>query len=200
MPAVRRTIFIPSTLRFSAMACLILSLCKTLFYVPFFMLGALAFINLESESTVYHAIARLHARRRIRICRIPAQSTLHGNGDAGMYETEYVITMVMGLWMVNVVFAWPPFTEFPVGSRDLFCQRVAVHLFGAPPVNAVLARISHRISSRICWVFSAVCFCGWNCGHTVRKSILRIGAEVSFRVNRPLSGIKQGGSRLVFLH
>ncbi|HAZ55164.1 MAG TPA: glucan biosynthesis protein C, partial [Franconibacter helveticus] len=28
-----------------------------------------------------------------------------GSGDAWLYETESVITMLMGLWMVNVVFA-----------------------------------------------------------------------------------------------
>jgi hypothetical protein len=29
----------------------------------------------------------------------------YGSGDAWMYETESVITMLLGLWMVNVVFA-----------------------------------------------------------------------------------------------
>lgn len=29
----------------------------------------------------------------------------YGSGDARMYETESVITMLLGLWMVNVVFA-----------------------------------------------------------------------------------------------
>ncbi len=30
----------------------------------------------------------------------------YGSGDAWMYETESVITMVLGLWMVNVVFSF----------------------------------------------------------------------------------------------
>lgn len=50
----------------------------------------------------------------------------YGNGDAWMYETEYVITMVMGLWMVNVVFS--------LGHRLLNFQSARVTYF----VNASL--------------------------------------------------------------
>lgn len=52
----------------------------------------------------------------------------YGSGDGWMYETESVITMVLGLWMVNVVFARPSPAEFPVGARNLFRQCFAVYL------------------------------------------------------------------------
>lgn len=77
---------------------------QTLFYIPFFMLGALAFISPKLKalfttpspwcavgSTLAFAAYLLNQR--------------YGSGDAWMYETESVITMLLGLWMVNVVFA-----------------------------------------------------------------------------------------------
>ncbi len=50
----------------------------------------------------------------------------YGSGDARMYETESVITMVLGLWMVNVVFSF--------GHRLLNFQSARVTYF----VNASL--------------------------------------------------------------
>ena len=50
----------------------------------------------------------------------------YGAGDGWMYETEYVITMVLGLWMVNVVFS--------LGHRLLNFQSARVTYF----VNASL--------------------------------------------------------------
>ena len=50
----------------------------------------------------------------------------YGSGDAWMYETEYVVTMVLGLWMVNVVFSF--------GHRLLNFQSARVTYF----VNASL--------------------------------------------------------------
>ncbi|MGE9805931.1 glucans biosynthesis protein MdoC, partial [Escherichia coli] len=71
---------------------------------PFFMLGALAFINpnLKALFTTPSRGCTLGAA-----CAFVAYllNQRYGNGDAWMYETEYVITMVMGLWMVNVVFS-----------------------------------------------------------------------------------------------
>ena len=73
---------------------------QTLFYIPFFLIGALAFI---------------HPRLKALFTTLPVGAALafaayllnqrYGSGDAWMYETESVITMLMGLWMVNVVFA-----------------------------------------------------------------------------------------------
>ncbi|WP_058913941.1 glucans biosynthesis protein MdoC [Entomohabitans teleogrylli] len=78
---------------------------QTLFYLPFFILGAIAFkrpdvkalfINPSPGCMVGAALAFIAYLLNHR----------YGSGDAWMYETESVITMVMGLWMVNVVFAF----------------------------------------------------------------------------------------------
>lgn len=98
---------------------------QTLFYVPFFMLGALAFISPHLKALF---------TTPSRGCTIAAGLAFaayllnqhYGNGDAWMYETEYVITMVMGLWMVNVVFS--------LGHRLLNFQSARVTYF----VNASL--------------------------------------------------------------
>lgn len=89
------------------------------------MLGALAFINPNLKALF---------TRSSRGCTIGAALAFvayllnqrYGNGDAWMYETEYVITMVMGLWMVNVVFS--------LGHRLLNFQSARVTYF----VNASL--------------------------------------------------------------
>ena len=60
------------------------------------------------------------AQRRCWDCLCP------GSGDGWMYETESVITMVLGLWMVNVVFS--------LGHRLLNFQSARVTYF----VNASL--------------------------------------------------------------
>lgn len=77
---------------------------QTPFYLPFFLLGALAFKH-ESIKTLF--------TRPSLGCAIAAAFAFGayllnqrlGSGDAWLYETESVITMLMGLWMVNVVFA-----------------------------------------------------------------------------------------------
>ncbi|ROP49423.1 glucan biosynthesis protein C [Enterobacter sp. BIGb0383] len=77
---------------------------QSLFYLPFFMLGALAFI---------HPRLKALFTTPSRGCLIGAALAFvayllnqhFGSGDAWMYEVEYVITMLLGLWMVNVVFA-----------------------------------------------------------------------------------------------
>lgn len=77
---------------------------QTLFYLPFFLLGALAFKH-ERIKTLFTtpslgcAIAAAFAFGAYLL------NQRFGSGDAWLYETESVITMLMGLWMVNVVFA-----------------------------------------------------------------------------------------------
>lgn len=122
--AVRRTIFIfyPSILSDGMFNFVVM---QTLFYVPFFMLGALTFINpnLKALFTTPSRGCTLGAA-----CAFVAYllNQRYGNGDAWMYESEYVITMVMGLWMVNVVFS--------LGHRLLNFQSARVTYF----VNASL--------------------------------------------------------------
>ncbi|EAM7070609.1 glucans biosynthesis protein MdoC [Salmonella enterica] len=122
--AIRRTIFImhPAILSDGMFNFVVM---QTLFYVPFFILGALAFIHPELK-------ARFTTPSRG--CTLGAAVTFiayllnqrYGSGDAWMYETESVITMVMGLWMVNVVFS--------LGHRLLNFQSARVTYF----VNASL--------------------------------------------------------------
>lgn len=122
--AIRRTIFsvYPSILGDGMFNFVVM---QTLFYVPFFLLGALTFISPELKALF---------TRPSRSCTLGAAFAFaayllnqrYGSGDAWMYETEYVITMVMGLWMVNVVFS--------LGHRLLNFQSARVTYF----VNASL--------------------------------------------------------------
>ncbi|HFK4478019.1 TPA: glucans biosynthesis protein MdoC [Citrobacter sedlakii] len=122
--AIRRTIFsvYPSILSDGMFNFVVM---QTLFYVPFFLLGALTFISPE---------LKVLFTRPSRGCTLGAAFAFaayllnqrYGSGDAWMYETEYVITMVMGLWMVNVVFS--------LGHRLLNFQSARVTYF----VNASL--------------------------------------------------------------
>lgn len=77
---------------------------QTLFYIPFFMLGALAFIapklkEMFTTPSLWCAVGSALAFAAYLL------NQRYGSGDAWMYETESVITMLLGLWMVNVVFA-----------------------------------------------------------------------------------------------
>ena len=98
---------------------------QTLFYIPFFVLGALAFINprlkelftTPSRGCMFGAIVGFVAY---------LLNQRYGSPDAWMYETESVVTMVFGLWMVNVVFSF--------GHRLLNFQSARVTYF----VNASL--------------------------------------------------------------
>lgn len=77
---------------------------QTLFYIPFFMLGALAFISpklkaLFTTPSPWCAVGSALAFAAYLL------NQRYGSGDAWMYETESLITMLLGLWMVNVVFA-----------------------------------------------------------------------------------------------
>lgn len=122
--AIRRTLFIvyPPILSDGLFNFVVM---QTLFYVPFFVLGALAFIHprvkalftTTSWPCVIAAVAGFIAYRL---------NQQYGSGDAWMYETESVITMVLGLWMVNVVFS--------LGHRLLNFQSARVTYF----VNASL--------------------------------------------------------------
>ncbi|HGE8143331.1 TPA: glucans biosynthesis protein MdoC [Salmonella enterica] len=122
--AIRRIIFIvyPAILSDGMFNFIVM---QTLFYVPFFILGALAFIHpdLKARFTTPSRGCTLGAAVAF-IAYLLNQRC--GSGDAWMYETESVITMVMGLWMVNVVFS--------LGHRLLNFQSARVTYF----VNASL--------------------------------------------------------------
>lgn len=122
--AIRRIIFIvyPAILSDGMFNFIVM---QTLFYVPFFILGALAFIHpdLKARFTTPSRGCTLGAAVAF-IAYLLNQR--YGSGHAWMYETESVITMVMGLWMVNVVFS--------LGHRLLNFQSARVTYF----VNASL--------------------------------------------------------------
>ncbi|MCS2158618.1 glucans biosynthesis protein MdoC [Scandinavium sp. H11S7] len=101
---IRRTLFIvyPPILSDGIFNFVVM---QTLFYLPFFILGAQAFVNprLKDVFTTPSPWCMAGAVLGFIAYRLNQQ---YGSGDAWMYETEYVITMVLGLWMVNVVFAF----------------------------------------------------------------------------------------------
>jgi glucans biosynthesis protein C len=101
---IRRTLFIvyPPILSDGLFNFVVM---QTLFYLPFFILGAQAFVNprLKNLFTTPSPWCMAGAVLGFIAYRLNQQ---YGSGDAWMYETEYVITMVLGLWMVNVVFAF----------------------------------------------------------------------------------------------
>lgn len=101
--AVRRTLFIlyPPILSDGMFNFVVM---QTLYYLPFYLLGALAFIypQLKALFTTPSRGCTLGAALAF-VAYLLNQK--YGSGDAWMYETESVITMLLGLWMVNVVFA-----------------------------------------------------------------------------------------------
>jgi len=98
---------------------------QTLFYIPFFILGALAFINsrLKSLFTTPSPWCMLGSALAFAAYLLNQR---YGSGEGWMYETEAVITMLLGLWMVNVVFS--------LGHKMLNFQSARVSYF----VNASL--------------------------------------------------------------
>ncbi len=83
---------------------------QSLFYIPFFLAGALAFIHpkLKSLFTTPSPWCALGAAIAFAAYLLNQR---YGSGDGWMYETESVITMLLGLWMVNVVRAGTPLAE-----------------------------------------------------------------------------------------
>ncbi|HCC0886674.1 TPA: glucans biosynthesis protein MdoC [Salmonella enterica] len=122
--AIRRIIFMvyPALLSDGMFNFIVM---QTLFYVPFFILGALTFIDpgLKARFTTPSRGCTLGAAAAFVAYLLNQR---YGSGDAWLYETESVITMVMGLWMVNVVFS--------LGHRLLNFQSARVTYF----VNASL--------------------------------------------------------------
>jgi glucan biosynthesis protein C len=98
---------------------------QTLFYLPFFVLGALTFIR-PGLKALFVTPSRGCAAGAALAFAAYLLNQRYGSGEAWMYETEYVITMLMGLWMVNVVFS--------LGHRLLNFQSARVTYF----VNASL--------------------------------------------------------------
>jgi len=101
--AIRRTIFIIYSPILSD-GLFNFVVMQTLFYLPFFMLGALVFVRPQLKA-LFTTPSRWCAVGAALAFVAYLLNLRYGSGDAWMYETESVITMVMGLWMVNVVFS-----------------------------------------------------------------------------------------------
>ncbi|NYY76223.1 hypothetical protein DMI70_19560 [Escherichia coli] len=101
---IRRTIFYcVSTILSNGMFNFIVM--QTLFYLPFFILGALAFIFLILKPCLPRRLVAVPFAAALAFVAYLLNQR-YGSGDAGCNETESVITMVLGLWMVNVVFSF----------------------------------------------------------------------------------------------
>lgn len=100
---IRRTIFIvyPPILSDGLFNFVVM---QTLFYLPFFMLGALLFVRPQLKALLTTPSPWCAVGAALAFCAYLLNQR-YGSGDVWMYETESVITMVMGLWMVNVVFS-----------------------------------------------------------------------------------------------
>ncbi|MBY6258905.1 glucans biosynthesis protein MdoC [Phytobacter diazotrophicus] len=122
--AFRRLVFIiyPDILRD---ALFNFAVMQSLFYIPFFLLGALTFINPRLKSLFINPSPACFVASLIGFAAYLLNQH-YGSGDGWMYETESVITMLLGLWMVNVVFS--------LGYRMLNFQSARVSYF----VNASL--------------------------------------------------------------
>ncbi|WP_354691220.1 glucans biosynthesis protein MdoC [Phytobacter sp. RSE-02] len=122
--AFRRFVFIiyPDILRD---ALFNFAVMQSLFYIPFFLLGALTFINPRLKSLFINPSPACFIASLIGFAAYLLNQR-YGSGDGWMYETESVITMLLGLWMVNVVFS--------LGYRMLNFQSARVSYF----VNASL--------------------------------------------------------------
>jgi len=77
---------------------------QTLFYLPFFILGALIFKRQSLKALFITPSLGCTLGAAIAFIAYLANQR-YGRGDAWMYETESAITMMMGLWMVNVIFS-----------------------------------------------------------------------------------------------
>lgn len=98
---------------------------QSLFYIPFFLLGALTFINPRLKTLFTTPSPACFAASLLAFVAYLLNQH-YGSGAAWMYETESVITMLLGVWMVNVVFS--------LGHRMLNFQSTRVSYF----VNASL--------------------------------------------------------------
>lgn len=77
---------------------------QTLLYLPFFMLGAVAFKYPALRQRFITPSWGCYAGAALAFAAYLLNQR-YGSGDGWMYETESIILMLMGLWMTNVVFS-----------------------------------------------------------------------------------------------
>lgn len=78
---------------------------QTLFYLPFFWLGALAWRNpaLKARFVRFNPWALIGS---VLAFFAYMANQRYSSGEGWMYEIDAVVSMLMGLWMVNVVFSF----------------------------------------------------------------------------------------------
>ncbi len=77
---------------------------QTLLYLPFFMLGAVAFKYPALRQRFITPSVGCYIGSALAFAAYLLNQRF-GSGDGWMYETESLILMLMGLWMTNVVFS-----------------------------------------------------------------------------------------------
>lgn len=91
-----------------------------------------------------------------------------GSGDAWMYETESVITMLMGLWMVNVVFALGHRLLNFKSSRVTYFVNASLFIYGPPSADAVFRGVHYAAYQIECaGLLHRSGLCGWHCHRVV---------------------------------
>ncbi|MEY8710114.1 glucan biosynthesis protein C [Mangrovibacter phragmitis] len=81
------------------------TIMQPLFYLPFFLLGALAFKYPLLKARFIHPHVGCWAGSLVGVAAYMLNQH-YGSGDKWLYETDSVITMLLGVWMVNVVFSF----------------------------------------------------------------------------------------------
>ncbi|HEY3985772.1 glucans biosynthesis protein MdoC [Cedecea sp.] len=132
---------------------------QTLFYLPFFMLGALTFKR-ESLKILFTTPSRWSMVGATCAFAAYLLNQRYGSGDAWMYETESVITMLMGLWMVNVVFSLGyKMLNFKSARVTYFVNAsLFIYLVHHPLTLFFGAFITPHITSNILGFFSGLVF------------------------------------------
>ncbi len=141
---------------------------QTLFYIPFFLIGALAFIHPRLKALFTTPSPRCAVGAALAFAAYLLNQR-YGSGDAWMYETESVITMLMGLWMVNVVFALGHRLLNFKSSRVTYFVNASLFIY---PVHHPLtlffgAYITPHIASNALGFFTGLGLCGWYCHRVV---------------------------------
>jgi len=77
---------------------------QTLFFLPFFMLGAMAWKYPQIKALLIKPVPWTFIGSALAFVAYVANQTW-SKGEGWLYEIDAVVSMMMGLWMVNVVFS-----------------------------------------------------------------------------------------------
>lgn len=77
---------------------------QTLFFLPFFILGAMAWKHQAIKTLLIKPVPWTFVGSALAFAAYVANQTW-SKGEGWLYEIDAVVSMLMGLWMVNVVFS-----------------------------------------------------------------------------------------------